>query len=124
MKLIGLRPMLWTKEFEETIDFYTNVLGFTIGHRRDDWGWASLRKDGFEIMLSKPTEHTEFDQANFTGSFYFNTDNVEELWQNLKGKARVCYEIESFPWDMREFGIFDNNGYLLQFGQDIMKFPE
>jgi hypothetical protein len=31
----------------------------------------------------------------------------------------VCYGIEDFFYGMREFAIYDNNGYLLQFGQPI-----
>ena len=27
--------------------------------------------------------------------------------------------IEDFDYGMREFAVFDNNGYLLQFGQEI-----
>jgi len=56
-----------------------------------------------------------------TGSFYFTTDDVDALWQELKDKARVCYDIENFEWGMREFAVYDNNGYLLQFGQEIAR---
>jgi hypothetical protein len=55
----------------------------------------------------------------FTGSFYFNTDAAEALWYELKDKARVCYGIEDLFNGMREFAIFDNNGFLLQFGQPM-----
>ena len=34
-------------------------------------------------------------------------------------KARVVYPIENFFYGMREFAIRDNNGYILQFGQEI-----
>ena len=37
----------------------------------------------------------------------------------VKDAVRVCYPIEDFDYGMREFAIFDNNGYLLQFGQEI-----
>jgi len=37
----------------------------------------------------------------------------------LKDKVEVCYGIENFHYGMREFAIYDNNGYLLQFGQDV-----
>ena len=70
-------------------------------------------------MLAKPNAHTPFDKAHFTGSFYFTVDDVETLWQDLKNKAKVVYELETFEWGMREFAIYDNNGYMLQFGQDI-----
>ncbi len=102
-----------------TIAFYTGILGFTLAAKNDDWGWASLYKDEVSIMLGKPNEHWPFDKPSFTGSFYFNVDNVDELWEQVKDKTTVCYHIENFEWQMREFGIYDNNGYLLQFGQDI-----
>lgn len=70
-------------------------------------------------MLSKPNELENFNEIGFTGSFYFNVNNVDELWEDLKTKAKICYEIETFDWEMREFAIYDNNGYILQFGQHI-----
>ena len=119
MKITALRPMLWTDKLVETIEFYSSVLGFQVASKNDDWGWASLHKDNIYIMLAKPNEHTPFEKPFFTGSFYFNTDNVNEMWANLKDKARICYEIENFEWEMREFAIYDNNGYILQFGQPL-----
>lgn len=111
--------MLWTEDLDATIDFYTNIIGFTLRERNDDWGWASLSIDDVCIMLAKPNEHTSYEKIGFTGSFYFNTDDVEAMWSKLKDKVRVCYDIETFPWEMREFAVYDNNGYLLQFGQDV-----
>ncbi len=111
--------MIWSDKFQETIDFYTDTLKFTLRDQNDDWGWASLEKDGVALMLARPNEHTPFEKPTFTGSFYFNTDNVDELWEYIKDKARICYEIENFEWKMREFAIYDNNGYILQFGQSL-----
>ncbi|MDR6561013.1 MULTISPECIES: VOC family protein [unclassified Arcicella] len=119
MKYNRLRPILWTNQLIETIDFYTKILGFAVAEQHEAWGWASLYKDEVEIMLAKPNEHIPFDKPIFTGSFYINTDKVDELWEELKNKVEVCYEIEDFEWQMREFAIYDNNGYLIQFGQDI-----
>jgi len=48
MKLIALRPMLWTDKLQDTIDFYTNKLDFTCDERNNDWGWATLHKDDVE----------------------------------------------------------------------------
>lgn len=118
MKFKSLCPILWTDKPDETINFYTDVLGFIVRERNDDWGWASLAKDDVEIMLAKPNEHTPFDKPVFTGSFYINTDNVDAAWQQVKDKAKVCYEPENFDWGMREFAIYDNNGYLVQIGQN------
>lgn len=119
MKITELRPMLWTEDMKATIDFYVNVLGFTCVEFNEEWGWATLWIDDIAIMIAKPNEHTPYDKIGFTGSFYFNTDDVDAMWTKLKDKAKVCYDIEDFHYGMREFAIYDNNGYMLQFGQEI-----
>lgn len=118
-KFQAMRPMLWTNELKETIAFYVNVLGFTCDEYNEEWGWASLHRDSTELMLAKPNAHTPFEKPLFTGSFYITVDDVDALWNQLDGKCSVCYEIETFEWGMREFAVYDNNGYLLQFGQNI-----
>jgi uncharacterized glyoxalase superfamily protein PhnB len=120
MKFLNLRPVLWTDKIQETIDFYTKYLGFICSEKNDEWGWASLFKDDVNIMLALPNEHTNFEKPLFTGSFYINTDNVEEIWELLKDKVKIVYPIENFDWEMREFAIYDNNGYIIQFGKEIL----
>lgn len=114
-----LRPVLWTENLDETIGFYSRVLGFTLMGRNDEWQWASLRKDEIYIMLSQPNQHETNTSIGFSGSFYFNVNKVDDLWEDLKTKAKICYEIETFEWGMREFAIYDNNGYILQFGEPV-----
>ena len=82
VKFNSLRPMLWTDKLEETIEFYTNVLGFKLGEKSEEWGWASLYKDDVDLMLARPNEHTPFEKPQFTGSFYINTNNVDEPGHN------------------------------------------
>lgn len=117
MKFKSLQPILWTENLDETIGFYLHILGFSLNERNDDWQWASLQKDGIQIMISKPNQHEQLNRICFSGSFYFNVENVDEVWEDLKIKANICYEIETFEWGMREFAIYDNNGYILQFAQ-------
>jgi uncharacterized glyoxalase superfamily protein PhnB len=119
MSLTELRPMLWTENLHESIKFYQEILGFECGELNDGWGWALLYKDDVSLMLAVPNEHTPYDKIGFTGSFYFRTDDVDAVWNELKSKAKICYEIDNFEYGMREFAIYDNNGYLLQFGTDI-----
>jgi uncharacterized glyoxalase superfamily protein PhnB len=115
----SLKPVLYTKQLKETVAFYTDVLGFKCAAFDESCGWASLQKEAVEIMLSWPNEHIPFESPAFTGSFYITTNAVDELWESYKDKCRVCYEIENFDYGMREFAIYDNNGYLLQFGQQL-----
>jgi uncharacterized glyoxalase superfamily protein PhnB len=116
MKLSQLVPTLWTNDLDQTIEFYEQLLGFECVNRTE--GWALLKKDEVEMMFSLPNAHESFDKLQFTGSFYFHPDNVDELWQQLKDKSTIVYPLEDFPYGMREFAIRDNNGYILQFGQE------
>jgi uncharacterized glyoxalase superfamily protein PhnB len=102
---------------EQTIAFYRELLGFECINRME--GWALLRRDSVELMLSLPNAHEPFDKIQFTGSFYFHPDEVDEFWRQIKDKAVVVYPLEDFDYGMREFAIRDNNGYILQFGQEI-----
>lgn len=119
MRFTGLRPTLYTNELEATVTFYTRTLGFTCESLDFSAGWASLRRDDVGIMLSLPNKHLPYEKPIFTGSIYITIDTVDVLWNQVKEKAAVCYEIETFSYGMREFAIFDNNGYLIQFGQQV-----
>lgn len=116
-KLTDLRPVLYTSDLDATVRFYAGTLGFALDERNDDWGWASLSRDGVALMIARPIAHTPFEKSTFTGSFYFNVDDVDTLWAALKDKTTLCYELQTFEYGMREFAVHDNNGYVLQFGQ-------
>ena len=117
MTLLGLTPMLRTPDLRGTIAFYTEVLEFTCESMSDDW--AALRSGKAEVMLAGLNFHEGDSATGFTGSLYLLTDDVDGLWHRLKDRVRVCYPIEDFAYGMRELAIYDNNGYLLQFGQEI-----
>lgn len=109
--------MLRTHQLEASIAFYRDVLGFTVGDQVE--GWAVLTLDGVEVMLASPNAHEPFDKPAFTGSLYLRVADVDAVWEKVRGNAAVVYPIADFDYGMREFAIRDNNGYTLQFGQEI-----
>ena len=119
MKLGKLTPVLYTNELQQTVDFYVNILGFACLTKNIAYGWATLALDEVEIMLCLPNEHIPFYKPVFTGSFYIKTNDVDSMWEKLTHAATVCYDLENFEYGMREFAVYDNNGYLIQFGQQI-----
>lgn len=119
MKLHALTPMLNTWDLKASIAFYTEILGFECENFSEERGWASLKRDKVVIMFARPNEHMGHTAPMLTGSLYIKTDDVDSYWKKVKDKTRVCYPIEDFEYGMREFAIFDNNGYLLQFGQSL-----
>ncbi len=120
MKFRNLIPMLYTADINGTIAFYCDVLKFELDEYNADWGWCAMHNNGAHIMFALPNEHTPFeDGSKFTGSFYIYTEEVDVVWEQLKAITKVCYDIADFEHGMREFAIYDNNGYLLQFGKEI-----
>jgi uncharacterized glyoxalase superfamily protein PhnB len=119
MTLKNIAPMLWTRELKATADFYVETLGFSCNQFREDWGWASLRRDGVHIIIARPYENASFAGPAFTGSLYIYTENIDALWEELRNKVKVCDPIKDFFHNLRGFAIYDNNGYLLQFSQQI-----
>jgi uncharacterized glyoxalase superfamily protein PhnB len=109
---------LRTTDIKGTIQYYESVLGFECSSFNEEWGWASLSKDGVTIMIASPNAHETWDKAVFTGSLYITVENVTEFWQKVKEKVRICYPLEAFDYGMNEFAQYDNNGYLLQIGEE------
>ncbi len=119
MKLLGLSPMLWTKHLNLTVMFYTNILKFKCDILNEKIGWASISRDNVQFMIVEPRQHPEFNETQFTGSIYIHTDDVDKVWRELKDKVEVVYPVDNFEHGMREFAIYDNNKYMIQFGQEI-----
>lgn len=122
MKFQPILPIIWTNEFDKTVDFYTDVLGFSFDETNKNNQWIHLFRDECEIVVASPEGNEPFGQPGFSGTFYILVDNIDELWYSIKDKTEVCSEIETFEWGMREFAIFDNNGYTFQFGQDMTQY--
>lgn len=111
--------MLWTENLEATIQFYKLYLNLELIEFNTSWGWACMGNGDFEIMFASPNEHTSYDKIVFTGSFYYTTNKVNDWWQKLEKHPNIFYPIENFDHGMREFAIKDNNGYIIQIGQEL-----
>ena|SRR5687767_8202045 len=129
MKLQTLSPILWTKDLKGTIVFYEAVLGFK--SKSSFPNFVSMTRDNVELMFVVPQEEPEdstdsndrddlFPKPALTGSIFILTDEVDDLWKSISGKAIIIKSsIANREYLMRDFSILDNNGYELVFGQDI-----
>jgi hypothetical protein len=117
--LQGLSPMLESHDLVGTVRFYVDILGFNCDAYEEGWSWVSLSLDDVHIMFTSPNPHRNLQKAIMSGSLYIRTNAVETLWQMLREKVNICYELEKFEYGMYEFAIYDNNGYILQFAQEI-----
>jgi uncharacterized glyoxalase superfamily protein PhnB len=117
MVIQGVSVVLATENVARSVRFYVERLGFTCTLQLE--GFARVRLGVADIMLALPNAHMPWKGPRFTGSIYLDVDNVDELWESLRTRARVVYPIETMEYGMREFGLLDDNGYQLSFAQYV-----
>ncbi len=117
MAVRGVSIALSTEDVARSAKFYVEQLGFTCTLHLE--GFARVRLGAADIMLTQPNAHLPWQGPRFTGSIYLDVDNIDELWESLKTRARIVYPIETMEYGVREFGLLDDNGYQLSFAQHV-----
>jgi catechol 2,3-dioxygenase-like lactoylglutathione lyase family enzyme len=108
-------PILASLNAEETIQFYTEKLGFALLNNWD--GYLIFSKDDIQIHLW-PTNDEDIPKN--TGC-YVRVTAVDELYAayQAQGVVHPNGKLKTMPWKMRQFSILDNSGNIIHFGQDI-----
>lgn len=112
-----------TESVENTVEFYTQVLGFQeYTFAKDETEkkiFTIIGKDSSQIMFQlKESLHEEYSdiydgEIKPTFTLYLIVDNFEEYHNEIKGKVKFVKEIHTTPYGAEEFAIFDNNNYIL-----------
>jgi uncharacterized glyoxalase superfamily protein PhnB len=119
-----ISPLLATRNMKATIDFYRNVLGFTLGMVFPDIDhaeYADLSKDGMSFMFVS-AKNLGISRAARLGTgvnLYLEIDgDIDEYYGELKKKGvKIISDIKDEPFGIRDFTIEDTNGYKLTFNQ-------
>ena len=121
--------MMICKDVQAAIDFYCDVLDFSVTGRMDDVGksgWASLERGHVSIMLASPSyipEPRKTDGRLSEVLFYFYTEDVVELRQNIVSKGYPVSDFAVRFYQMKEIELTDPEGHVLIFGQDTDEPP-
>ncbi len=108
-----LVPLLRVHDLDQTIAFYTRILGFELCWREGDT--ATLKHCHARLMFS--TGENLGPGPTLSGTLYFYPEDVEALWSELRSKVQVEWPLETMGYGTREFGIRDCNGYCLAFAK-------
>ena len=112
----AVTPMLKANSIDETITFYSEILGFHVANRMEHW--CALCCGDAEVMFYDH-DGLQPEPPQMTGVLYFNPADVKALWDQIREKAKVEWSLQTMPYNMVEFAIRDCNGYILSFGQDV-----
>jgi hypothetical protein len=89
-----LSPMIPSFDIEKTVSFFIHLLDFRI--RRDDKTYVILYKDNFTVHILRAGSNIGEME------FYFEVDDIEKVWNNMKGKLDGMKMREPFD---REYGM-------------------
>lgn len=128
MKLNSLTPNLMVNDVEETIEYYTDILGFTVLMTVPETGkldWAMVKRNDVLMMFqSKKSLSSELprlagEKPGGGLTFYIKVDRITELHEELfNNEVEIISDLESTFYNTIEFSIVDVNGYVLTFSEE------
>ena len=113
--------MLNVADLRDAIRWYEGI-GFDVAdlQPKDDPdhppNWALLTCGQAKLMLNTGGDNRR-PKKGF--SLFFPTDQVDALYARIKDRVDVQYEPKDQFYGMRDFWIFDLNGFILGFGQPL-----
>ncbi|WP_071144877.1 VOC family protein [Bacteroides ihuae] len=127
MEYQTLSPNIGVENVNETVKFYTEVLGFTLAMSNPETGeleWAMVAQGNVTIMFqemhSLKKEYSQLaDRAAVAAlTFYVKMKGMKELYEKVKDTEYLAVEIHQTFYGAEEFALFDNNGYILTISED------
>ncbi len=135
MRYNHLIPELSVSDYNVSVNFYVNILGFRVEYDRPEVKFSYLSFQGSQLMIDGG--NNEKNSPWYTGTleyprgrgihFQLDIDDLEPLVKSLK---KNNYPLKEKPKDywyrnknkmigMRGLLVMDPDGYLLMFNQDI-----
>lgn len=125
IRLQSAAPTFLVSDVNQTAAWYKKHLGFEtagIFPMQGPASWASLQRDGAEIMLQrlsgyqKPNDYDRRDGGVWDA--YFRMNGVRKLYESVMNEPFVKLTLRKQPYGDWEFEVQDLNGYVLVFGGD------
>lgn len=126
----SLSPNLIVANVNHSVQFYTDVLGFTLIASVPDTGslnWAMVQRESVNVMFQTlasiqedvPSLNLKAGSAAMT--LYIKVKNLDNLLSEVRSKVPIALELRTTFYGAREFAIKDPDGNVLMFAEDSSK---
>lgn len=133
MKFNSLKPELYVSNFEKSLNFYINLLGFKLEYQRLNPLFAFLSYQGSQLMIQQEDNDEEWHNGKPEYpygrglNFQVDTDNIQKIIDSLalnnyplkRGVKDSWYKVNNTLHGCREILVMDPDGYLLRFSQSL-----
>ena len=132
LKFNSLLPELYISNFETSLHFYVDIIGFKLEYKRDNPKFGFLSYQGSQLMIqelvSGEKESEKMDQPFGRGiNFQIEARSVQTIVDSLnknnyavkRGIKDNWYRENNTLHGCREILVTDPDGYLLRFSEDL-----
>ena len=133
MKPNSLVPELNISDFQKSIKFYVDIIGFKIEYQREDEGFAYLSLGKSQLMIDQIDKGRTWKTGELIYplgrgvNFQIEVDKINTLIQNLKKNNIKLFLDPEEKWyrknntevGNKQFLVQDPDGYLLRFFEDL-----
>jgi predicted enzyme related to lactoylglutathione lyase len=113
-----ISPMLAVADMDETLTFYTTVLGFTVTMKSPEY--CIVDRDGATLHFTKAADESVMTAVRGHASIYVEVDDIRAMYEHAKTckvPGRMT-ELKVRDYGMTEFHIDDPNDCLVFVGQE------
>ncbi len=114
-------PTFLVSDVAGTARWYETNLGFSsaFAPKREPYAYASLWRDGVEIMLLRQEGYRKpkIERAGGVWAAYVRMKGLREFYDEVRSRIAVKSELTKRPYGDSEFEVEDPNGYVLVFGE-------
>lgn len=111
----SVTPIFNVENVPRSIDYYVNVLGFSLVL---EWGdpveFAGVKRGNVEIFLS---QEAQGEKGSWISVFISDVDSLFKEYK--RKKAIIKQEPTDFAWGVREMNIQDPDGHRIRFTMHI-----
>ena len=133
MKPNSLVTELNISDFQKSIKFYVDIIGFKIEYQREDEGFAYLSLGKSQLMIDQIDKGRTWKTGELIYplgrgvNFQIEVENINTLIQNLKKNNIKLFLDPEEKWyrknntevGNKQFLVQDPDGYLLRFFEDL-----
>jgi catechol 2,3-dioxygenase-like lactoylglutathione lyase family enzyme len=124
--LQALTPNLIVSDVVRSIEFYRDVLGFTVVHTVPEaapYVFAMVQSGPVKIFFNAPgpavAEYPAFKGRPIGGTLtlFIDVENIAQAHAALKDKVKIVMPLETKWYGNTEFAFEDPDGYLITFAE-------
>lgn len=109
-------------DIDRAVAFFTDILGFNIGFRLEDYAYAYRENVGFRMLQNRDSDGAPPGNRRF--AYYIDVRDVDKLYAELKPKLdtlppRDVHGPADKPYGQRELLVLAPDGNLIAFGHAI-----